>query len=431
FLSVVSYNLLSNTLAQTDPKFRSAGVDRNLLDWTERRTRLLDEIASYNADVVCFQELDQDDYDSDFGTRMVALGYDGKAFRRRNPEYQHGFGIFYKTHRATFVFDIPIPFPQGVVEGVDVPGVMLVLDVKVGRNLQRVCVATTHVPCSDNQGGLKRVGQIMALLSAAANLLKKNHQMVFIMTGDFNVFRCDRLIKYITTGSLDLALVKTPQLKPEPSTLREFKAQTQALRDVLSPSSSVSRADQPAVRMPDEVKTPSEAEEYHDFIKSGMDLAKKNTWVSHPIHTASVYSLSTLVDFIFHGSVIGGRKLEVVARLELHKSLLQLKTGLPAGHLGSDHFAIGAKFRIADRVVGLGWSGTLDYISLEGDNEVVVQKEDYEDDGEVDITGMVRYFLPSRVEDPGQDAAKDQGKGQGDDQGEDQGADPSLVETEH
>ncbi|KAF9940638.1 hypothetical protein BGZ70_006322, partial [Mortierella alpina] len=45
FLSVVSYNLLSNTLAQADAKFQSAGIDPNLLDWTERRTRLLHEIA--------------------------------------------------------------------------------------------------------------------------------------------------------------------------------------------------------------------------------------------------------------------------------------------------------------------------------------------------------------------------------------------------
>ncbi|KAF9943825.1 hypothetical protein BGZ70_005379, partial [Mortierella alpina] len=129
--------------------------------------------------------------------------------------------------RAIFVIDCPIPFPQGVVEGVDVPGVKLV------RNVQ---------------GGLREVGQVMALLSAAANLLKKNHQMVF--------------------SSVDLSLIKARNVKSSPTTVSKFKAQTQALRDVLSPSSSVSRADKLAARMPDEVKKPSEADEYHDFIKS-------------------------------------------------------------------------------------------------------------------------------------------------------------------
>ncbi|KAF9943732.1 hypothetical protein BGZ72_003466, partial [Mortierella alpina] len=45
FLSVVSYNLLSDTLAQKDPKFHSGVYATGLLDWTERRTRLLIEIA--------------------------------------------------------------------------------------------------------------------------------------------------------------------------------------------------------------------------------------------------------------------------------------------------------------------------------------------------------------------------------------------------
>src|SRR5690349_4822967 len=58
----------------------------------------------------------------------------------------------------------------------------------VGKQLQRVCVATTHIPCKDCQGGLKRVGQVMALLSAAAALLKKNSEMVFSKSRLLDVF---------------------------------------------------------------------------------------------------------------------------------------------------------------------------------------------------------------------------------------------------
>ncbi|KAF9949188.1 hypothetical protein BGZ72_008994 [Mortierella alpina] len=76
---------------------------------------------------------------------------------------------------------------------------MLVLDVEVGEGVQRVCVATTHIPCKDSQDGLKRVGQLMALLSAAAELLKKNHSVVFVLTGDFNVHRRDILARYVMT----------------------------------------------------------------------------------------------------------------------------------------------------------------------------------------------------------------------------------------
>ena len=58
----------------------------------------------------------------------------------------------------------------------------------LGEGVQRVCVATTHIPCKDSQGGLRRVGQLMALLSAAAELLKKNHNMVLGKSRVLDVF---------------------------------------------------------------------------------------------------------------------------------------------------------------------------------------------------------------------------------------------------
>ncbi|KAF9943730.1 hypothetical protein BGZ72_003467, partial [Mortierella alpina] len=133
----------------------------------------------YGSDVVCVQELDQGDYDGDFGTEMVALGYGGSSFRRRNPDYQHGFAIFYNDNRATLISECPIPFPQGEVGGVENPGVMLILEVEVGEDKQRVCVATTHIPCSDSQGGLRRLGQVMALLAAARALIEDTWTMPF------------------------------------------------------------------------------------------------------------------------------------------------------------------------------------------------------------------------------------------------------------
>ncbi|KAF9943670.1 hypothetical protein BGZ72_003578, partial [Mortierella alpina] len=110
---------------------------------------------------------------------MAALGYGGSSFKRRNSDHRHGFAIFYKDNRATLVSECPIPFPQGEVEGVENPGVMLVLDVEVGEEQQRVCVATTHIPCSDTQCGLKRLGQVMALLAAARVLVEDNWSMPF------------------------------------------------------------------------------------------------------------------------------------------------------------------------------------------------------------------------------------------------------------
>ena len=169
-----------------------------------------------------------------------------------------------------------------------------------------------------------------------------------------------------------------------------FKAQTQALRGVLTPSGSVSKAYKlKAVERPSEVKRLSEAEKLSTMIKAGRDLM--DMVVSNPMHTASVYGLDTNIDFIFHGSIIGGRQLEVVSRLELPERLTLLKGGLPAGHLGSDHFALGAKFRIADWVPGARRSGTSNYISLP-DYIGLPDADDEEEMVEVDVGDKKRYF---------------------------------------
>ncbi|KAF9943897.1 hypothetical protein BGZ70_005303, partial [Mortierella alpina] len=273
FLSVVSYNLLSNTLVQADSsKFQGAGIAPALLDWTARETLLLDEIASYDSDIVCLQELDESDYNGGLSAGMEALGYAGKVFRKRANHVEHGMAMFYKLDRIKFIRDCPIPFPQGKVEGVDCPGIMLVLEVKVGEELQRVCVATTHIPCKDSQQGLRKVGQVMALLAAARALLEKNQSMPFILTGDFNAHLGEFLIRYILSGNADL--LKTPletrkrATRPSDSLIIEFKEQTQALRGVLTPRTSVSKADKPEADMPSEVKEPAEAERVHSMIKS-------------------------------------------------------------------------------------------------------------------------------------------------------------------
>ena len=85
--------------------------------------------------------------------------------------------------------------------------------------------------------------------------------------------------------------------QPSDSLLKDFKGQTQALRGVLIPRASFSKADKPEADMPSEVKEPVEAERIHSMIKSGRDLDTKV--VSHPIYKASVYSLNAIVDFIF------------------------------------------------------------------------------------------------------------------------------------
>ncbi len=93
----------------------------------------------------------------------------------------------------------------------------------------------------------------------------------------------------------------------------------------------------------------TKAEELRALIRAlRNDLVDRN--VSHSVHTASVYRLRNIVDHIFHGQIGGAPLMKLVSRLELPESLARLKNGLPAAHLGSDHFALGAKFCFVNEV---------------------------------------------------------------------------------
>ncbi len=111
-----------------------------------------------------------------------------------------------------------------------------------------------------------------------------------------------------------------------------FKQETWELRDLAAPMASAF--------------TPK-IEELRHMIMTQKDLF--DYVVAHPLHLSSVYDVPKLLDFIFHGEIMGcSPRLELVARLELPDMLLQLRAGLPAAHLGSDHLAIGAKYRFRD-----------------------------------------------------------------------------------
>ncbi|KAF9286286.1 hypothetical protein BGZ68_003067 [Mortierella alpina] len=196
--------------------------------------------------------VDEQDHSSTFGASMVQLGYDS-IYKKRRTNLEFGFGILYK------------------------------------RNCQVY----------------NRLGQVMALVSAANVEMKKDPSMPFIMTGDFNALPRTQLTDYVLSAM-----------------------------------------------------NPPKADELRALIRTGresMDLL-----VSHPVRMSSTYSLDNLVDFILYGRIVGG-PLWQLSHASSSLRGCNLKGGLPAGHVGLDHFAPGAKFCIMSRESEVGSSSTEGY----------------------------------------------------------------------
>ncbi|CAO3564153.1 unnamed protein product [Mortierella alpina] len=323
-------------------------------------TRLLNEITSYNVDALCFQERDDTDYNGAFSDTMTARGYAGVDSKRMST-LNHGFGVYYNTSRLTLVRECPISALEGEFgPEVETPGAMVVLDLKDGCKVRRLCVVSTHIVCCATKGFAK-LQQIMALLAAIQGQLRIVPDMAFVMAGDFNALADGLLMDYVLSGSADLGVMAEEAFSRE--TLAEaepadqshleraaaFKLQTRGLRDVSIPSTFASLREE---------------------IRATVTLSKeqRDLAVAHPLRMFSAYNFSwaaTIVDFLFHGRAVGGPRLEIVARLALPERLARLKGGLPAGHLGSDHFALGAKYRFNDERLWVDLPGAVpDYERL-------------------------------------------------------------------
>ncbi|KAF9949117.1 Protein angel 2, partial [Mortierella alpina] len=362
-VSIVTYNLLSATLASTDRKFVGAGYAPGQLSWKERFERLVWEILLLEADIVCVQELDERNYRIDFGPTMATFGYAG-VFQKRRWDLAYGFAIFLKKARVTLVRECPVPCPQGeLVRDIDHAGLMLVVKVAGTPGPRRMCVATTHI-LNGEDIGWRRLGQLMSIMAAAEIQLRQHPRMPIVLTGDFNAKLSNYSTKFVRRGgyleriildygsleSIIIGWVGIPRCHSDED-VRKFKEESWEVRQLVDPSAFATEAQ--ALQ----AQTMAQRSDLVDRL------------VSHSVRTASAYSLANIVDHIFYGQIGDIPLMTLVARLELPESLAQLKNGLPAAHLGSDHFALGAKFCLLNEAD--------EAVEAEDEEEEMGQEEEY------------------------------------------------------
>jgi CCR4-NOT transcription complex subunit 6 len=75
-LTVVTYNMLAD-------KYAMGGHHKYCplehLDFSSRGPRLLDEIASYNADILCLQEVERPFMEDELGPKLRSLGHEVRS----------------------------------------------------------------------------------------------------------------------------------------------------------------------------------------------------------------------------------------------------------------------------------------------------------------------------------------------------------------
>ncbi|CAO3572358.1 unnamed protein product [Mortierella alpina] len=334
--SVMTYNLLSNSMACTySTKYPSFTPDPT--NWAIRSDLLLQEIEAQNTDICCFQELDRQDFRTVFKPRMKAIGYDG-FFQKRHDVLQHGCALFYRRTKVALVYRSHV-----VCDWINIPqfaGVLGVFDIDLGREKRYVCIGTTHLVHSENKNFIK-LGQVLALATAAEALIKRNPSIPFILCGDFNAKPNSLIVNYAMHGYADLStaeehrfsmpFAKWMQRHVNEQDVRKvaaFKRQTRHLR----------------IRKAFSRLLPAKSDALRDIIRKVLDT--KDGVIQHSLRLSSVYDNLDTVDFIFYGQLRGSKvRIEPVERMKVYDALQLHRSGLPAAQFGSDHYALGAKFR--------------------------------------------------------------------------------------
>jgi hypothetical protein len=91
--TVLSYNVLSDRKC-------SAMVHSLSKNWNERKYILINEIKSYNCDIICLQDVDH--FESWWQPELVRLGYDAVWKQRTQEEFEHRDGVIVAYKRELF-----------------------------------------------------------------------------------------------------------------------------------------------------------------------------------------------------------------------------------------------------------------------------------------------------------------------------------------
>lgn len=181
---VLQWNLLSQALAEQADGF--ACCPEAALDWSKRRWRILEEILSYQPDVVCLQEVDHYKF---LSASLGSVGFDGTFFPKpdspccyvRGNNGPDGCAIFYDRTK----FDL-VRCEKRVLEVFTCQSNQVTLLCVFRRKLDdaELCLVTTHLKA--RQGGLLsslRNEQGKDLLDFVRN---NRGQRPTIIAGDFN-----------------------------------------------------------------------------------------------------------------------------------------------------------------------------------------------------------------------------------------------------
>lgn len=307
---------------------------KETLRWPHRRARLTDELTAYDADIVCFQEMDR--FHDHFQPLLFQLGYDVRYYLRNGPRSDVN-AVGWKRDKFREVASRQISFALTTMMQGSVPNVaqLVALQARADPTV-RLIVATTHLYWRADCDHIRLI-QMHALfkeLHAFRESLQTDDEdgrvveYLPIVAGDFNSDHESMAIQAVLHSAGATGLL-------EPETFRELAQRVSMsetmLRELLADFA---------------MTWPRLADAYAHYAMAvpgpnGYDL---------PYTSFCLYK--GVLDFILYGQCQGRRMREerrlcpTALRMMPDRSILESEVALPNHIYASDHLALMAEFTL-------------------------------------------------------------------------------------
>ncbi|GLE00108.1 hypothetical protein PINS_up008835 [Pythium insidiosum] len=216
-LRIVSFNVLADYIVARDGALNGDAAWK--YEWDYRRRRLLREILSWHAHIVCLQEVDH--YDDFFAPELRKHGFVGVFKKRTGDETQDGCAIFVQSKMLSIVSTHPLEYFESDDALLNRHNVALQVVVEWRRDEtserpRRFIVANTHLLFNPGRGDVK-LAQLQRLLSSLAELRRSESTssassdredaapLPVILCGDFNLMPHSALYEFLSRRSLDVS----------------------------------------------------------------------------------------------------------------------------------------------------------------------------------------------------------------------------------
>ncbi|MED6134877.1 Carbon catabolite repressor protein 4 5, variant 3 [Stylosanthes scabra] len=234
-ITIVSYNILGVENASNHLDLY-ANTRRSFLEWERRKRLIFEEINTYNASVLCFQEVD---HFNDLDNLFQNNGFKG-VYKARTGEAHDGCALFWKDKLFTLLHQEDIEFQRFglrnnvaqlcVLEARDdkpEPETSAPTTVTSSTQRKRFVIGNIHVLFNPNRGDIK-LGQVRLLLDKAYKLSEEWGSIPVIIAGDLNSLPQSAIYEFLASSKLDIQLHNRKNMSGQleiQSTNRVFRSQ--------------------------------------------------------------------------------------------------------------------------------------------------------------------------------------------------------------